>query len=387
MTPSHPLQPAVQERNEQAAGLLRDLFRLAGIEKKAEPEALVPLFDTLFRTTFRGFREILLLITVVKLGDPDYDPSTDFYSCSPRALYPAAIRPVLTELRIPRGLDGPLNVAKASQGINAEWATRRKPRQVAAAVLALLDHLATASPESRHHFAVLLCRRFLAVSAQVAALAVEDPPESNPILLFDLCEDMIRSVPSAGNTPQRIVGYLIDAHLRQTASGATVTGHLDSASTTSTTSKKPGDICEWSPDGKPLRVYEVTVKRFDEQRIEEAASSIAAWCREHGQAIDEVLVLCRSEDVPESIERQERSELLYGAVEHQGLRFVFADLTEWIAAAILRLSCDARVRFFEALHTYIAEPSTAIKVKERWRQLRTESAMDEPEEEEAVEPP
>ncbi|MBY0232453.1 MAG: hypothetical protein K2W96_24510 [Gemmataceae bacterium] len=367
-------QSQAEERNEQVASLLDELFAQAVDEKKADPETVAPHLDTLFTTTSRGFREVLLVILLAKLRDPAYDPATDYYACNPRALYEGPIRTALTARRIPRGLSGPLNVTKGARGITAEWAARRRPREAAEAVVAMVAHLTAATPEARREFGVFLCRRFLLAAAQVAALAVETPPESDPCLLFDLCEDVIRVAPFRGNTPQRIVGYLLEAHLRQTAAGSTVSGHLDDASATSTTSKKPGDICEWSAEGKPLRVYEVTVKRFDEQRIEEAAGSIAAWCRESVQAIDEVLVLCREEDVPEEIERSEKSGLLYGAAEHHGLRFVFADLMEWIAAALLRLSCEARLWFMEAWSAYVAEPSTALDLKERWKELRTEAA-------------
>jgi len=59
--------------------------------------------------------------------------------------------------------------------------------------------------------------------------------------------------------------------------GIKVTGYKDRASTTSTTSKKPGDLNEETREGLILKVYEVTVKPFDQQRIIESFEALKAY--------------------------------------------------------------------------------------------------------------
>lgn len=78
---------------------------------------------------------------------------------------------------------------------------------------------------------------------------------------------MIDGAPDSGNTPQRIFGFLLESYHTSIHTGIIVSGADDSASATSTTSKKPGDINEEGADGSIYRVYEVTVKPFDLSRI------------------------------------------------------------------------------------------------------------------------
>lgn len=75
-----------------------------------------------------------------------------------------------------------------------------------------------------------------------------------------------------------------------------MTGYEDSASTTSTTSKKPGDVNEELEDGTVLNVYEITVKKFDENRMRDSHDTVQIYNEEHETALDEIIVVCCRQD-------------------------------------------------------------------------------------------
>jgi len=358
-------------RNSEIARLLEDLFTQAA-EADAPDSPVGKDLDALFGFTERSFREILLVIALAKIHDAIYDPATDFYGCNPRSVYEQVIRPALTIRRIPRGQSGPLNIAKGAQGIDRTWAARRRPFAAAQAVLSLVEHLMPLPATDLRGFTIALLSRFLKAASAAASHDVVIDPESDPLALFDLCEALVRQAPDKGNTPQRVVGYLLEEGHAGEGSGVVVSGHADSASATSLTGKKPGDICERAGDGRLVRVYEVTVKPFGPQRMEEACDSLAAWSKDNSTPVPEVTVLCREEDAPGDILGPAEQGLLLGVAEMKGIRFVFADLFQWIAAEIVKLPPEGRKRFDRRLSGYIADPSTALDVKRLWRTLRDE---------------
>jgi hypothetical protein len=346
-----------------------------GRAARGEYQEVAPLkadLDYLFGITAFGFREILLVIVLAKLRDPAYDATTDFYACNPRAIYEGPIRKQLTDRKIPRMASGPLNIAKGSQGIHQAWAARRRPSGAGEAVLRLLAEINTAGAGALANLATWVHAKFLEPAMETASLTIEVPPESDPVLLAELCASLIDRAPDAGNTPQRIVGYLLEAYHEVAGTQVVVQGHLDRASTTNKTSKKPGDISEHAASGALLSVYEVTVKGFGGQRVQEAYDSIVAYGGE-GVAIPEVTVLCRPLDIHPDATTDSKSAMLLGAYEFNSLRFLFVDLWEWITAQLLRIPVNGRSRFYEKLNRYVADANVARKVKEVWRELRQTS--------------
>lgn len=363
----------VQARNDAIKNRMVELFSLAGKKQFKEVPDLKPDIELLFTTTDWGFREIILMIVLVKLWDKNYDAGVAFYACHPRPIYEKVIRPELNARHIPSRQSGPLNMAKAVQGIDEAWAA---PRQSAAkAVVRFIARINAFNLQGLTNFAVWVHAKFLEVASATAALTVVVPPESDPVVLAQLCRSLIEHVPDAGNTPQRIVGYLLEAYHEEAETGIMVKGHLDRASTTSTTSKKPGDISEYTGNDTLLAVYEVTVKGFTRQRVQEAYDAIVAVSPEGSLLIPAISVLCRPVDKhPDTISDIE-SAVFLGEYEHNSLRFFFIDLFEWINLQLLRLPVSGRTRFYQKLHEYIAHPNTAVKVKGHWREMRTASHL------------
>jgi hypothetical protein len=206
------------------------------------------------------------------------------------------------------------------------------------------------------------------VASRVQALAVNISPSADPFYLSTLCVELIKQVPDNGNTPQRIAGYLLLAHHASINSGIVVTGATDSASATSTTSKKPGDINEESADGTIYRVYEITVKTFNLHRIIDSYDCVSKYNADHADDIKEIIVICRKEDCPEGMIATNKG-MCMGKYEHQDTTYFFWDIYEWVTYTLQHMIPTAREHFYEMLNAYINEPNTHEAVKVKWAEL------------------
>ncbi len=320
-------------------------------------------------TTAWGFREILLVICIARLLDSAYSPTTSLYTCNPRALYEGPIRKELYEAGIPHRKSGPLNIAKATQGINHAWAAQRRPKNIAEAIVGLAEWIEKSDTEDLKNFAAALLAQLLIEAKRVAEYNITVKEEADIKHLEYLCWQLIDEVPDAGNTPQRIVGLLLVAYHEQILSESIADGYADRASTTSTTSKKPGDITEMDKLGNIIAVYEVTVKPFDEQRISDSAETILEYSKATSMDIPEIFVLCRDSDVHPSAIRNRSNSLHLATMLFRGLTYQFLNIYQWLTAALSRLSPKSRIRFYRDLNDYIADANTSEKVKSFWREL------------------
>lgn len=175
---------------------------------------------------------------------------------------------------------------------------------------------------------------------------------------------MIDESPDGGNTPQRIVGYLLENYHTNLQTGLSVQGHTDRASTTSTTSKKLGDVTEQLLDGVITTAYEVTIKGFGEQRVREAYEAAHSYTSQSNTNTQEIIILCRKQDVYPGLEAI--TSIYLGKLEYQDISFHYVDIYEWVAAQLLRMTRDARSMFFEQLQEYVADKNTSVKVKYTW---------------------
>ncbi|MFV9506294.1 MAG: hypothetical protein AB4911_17220 [Oscillochloridaceae bacterium umkhey_bin13] len=359
------------ERNATVVQLLNRLFDEISNENYIADSDIEQSIDILFRTTIWGFREVVLVVAIARLIEPSYCASEDFYACNPRTLFEKPIKQVLDSKGIPSRQSGPLNVAKGTPRLNTQWAAGRKPRFVAEEVVQLVAKIEQISPQDLENFTKLLLRRFIAEALQVRKSMLFVDPKSDLDLLFRLTKSFIENTPDQGNTPQRIIGYLLESYHDQLASNVTVHGHTDHASTTSTTSKKLGDITEES-NGVMLLVYEVTVKGFGEQRIREAYASILQYAANSGLEAKEIIVLCREQDVHPDVVPV--TSLYLGKLEYEGVVFYFLDIYEWIIAQLFRMSMASRRDFFDKLQSYVADKNTSEKLRYAWKAMFREDS-------------
>lgn len=364
---------SVENRNNKVKKILDDLHKKA-LDKKfrIDESEYKESLDKLFTTTTWGYREILLVVIVAMKIDSSYRASTELYECKPRAIFEGPIKDFLINNSIPHRQSGPLNIAKATQGLNETWATQRQPRDIAYEVVKLIKYIeekeATSSMLRIDNVGVSLLRRFLLASEKIKSLAVKINPNSNPEFLYNIICALITEVPDAGNTPQKIVAFLLKNYHSSRNTGIIVTGTDDRASVTSTTSKKPGDINEESADGYIYKVYEITVKPFDISRIHDSYNCVSIYNSKNSSNIHEIIVICRKSDCPTIIEKSNLHSY-FGNYFYKGLNYYYLDIFEWIAHIIHLLTDNGRLGFYNDLAEYIDNINTAEKVKECWKKL------------------
>lgn len=358
------MNPAL--RNARVRSELENIATQARSRHAKIPFSTQSNLNLVIASRTRGFREILLVILIARLLDPKYKASSSFYSCNPRALYEGPIRSFLEENAIPHHKSGPLNIAKAAAGINPQWAAQRTPKQDADATVSLVNTIEGSTQTEVRELAVATIAQLLREATRIQSLTVEVQPEKDPHRLYYLCSHLIADVPDSGNTPQRIIGLLLSTYHETLKTGIRVTGHQDRASTTSTTSKKPGDIIEEGNGEQVINVYEVTVKPFDQSRINESYETVRAYDTSHSVFIPEVIVICRSSDSHHGTSQADPAAGYLGRVDFQDLTYLFVEIQQWVMQQLLRMPPQARLTFHHRLHSYISEPNTAESVKKAW---------------------
>jgi hypothetical protein len=227
----------------------------------------------------------------------------------------------------------------------------------------IVEEIERMSPVQLKKFTIDLHARYLREATRIADLFIEAEPEADPEYLFSLCRHLIEEVPDAGNTPQRIIGLLLQEYHLAYDTGIELLGHEDRASVTSTTSKKPGDIIEFLPDGSIANCYEITVKPFNQSRVEESFDAIRQYSKQHNCEISEIIVICRKQDSHPKISQSTAERFHFGKIQYQNITYHFVDIFEWIFSQLLRMTSASRINFFKKLHQYINDPNTAEKVK------------------------
>lgn len=363
---------ATDERNQRVRQLLDSLYEKAKnagaeIDESAYKESIDKLFDT----TAWGFREILLVVVVGMQLDRAFQASTGLYDCNPRAIYEGPIKEFLIEKEIPHRKSGPLNVAKATVGLDMTWAAQRRPSDVAAEVVNIVNYmeeLPTSRDDRVSAVGTSLLRRLIAYSNHLESLSVNLEPSADPDFLYHLCYELITKAPDAGNTPQKIAAFLLKNYHQSMNTGIIVTGEEDRASVTSTTSKKPGDVNEESESGIIYKVYEVTVKHFDLARIRDSYDCVRIYNESNSVDIHEIIVICRPEDCPEGMKSSSLRSYL-GSYEYQNIIYYYWDIYEWISSTLQRMTEAARMGFYDNLNSYINDINTAENVKVLWSNL------------------
>ena len=356
-----------ETRSARISALMDDLFGYAVSSRPTLAPNVAAAVDEVFNTPVRGLREILLVITLARLLDPKYRASVNFYACNPRALFEGPIRTALENRKIPHGKSGPLNVAKAAEGINDQWSSRRRPREAARAVVSLVEHIESVTPSDLRDFAVVVHGRFLDEARRVEGLAIETEPMADVGFLFNLCLHLVVGAPDSGNTLQRLVGLLLTSYHDSLQTGILVAGAEDRASVTTTTSKKLGDLAETQLDGTVIRAYEVTTKPFNAARVAEAYDAVRDFDAMSHVLTDEIVVVCEAGQQPPNTMGGDSAPGYLGALKHHDLTFQFIDVRAWLISQLLRMPIDARLDFYAALASYVADPNTAARVKMVWR--------------------
>ena len=302
------------------------------------------------------------------LIDPELEASKNWYAFHPRGIYDKGpVKRFLMEHGIPHTKSGPLNITKAAN-INSAWAERRDSSDIANCVIDVVSYLESHNSISEiQEIGVSLIKKLLREAKRIQELSVEVKPSTDPDYISDLCIKLIDNVPDSGNTPQQIASKLLKYYHLSMHSEIRVTGGDDRASVTSTTSNKPGDVNEeWC--NRILKVYEITVKPFDEERIIDSYDCIEKFNQHSEQQIREVIVICRPKDCPNQI-RTSGLSLYLGSIDHQNVRYYFWNIYEWVASMLQKMPDEGKEFFLRSLNCYINDANTSEAVKIEWRKL------------------
>lgn len=358
------------DRNSKVTNILDTLYIQAkDVSLKIDETPYKDNLDLLFSTAVWGFREILLVVIIGMKLDPTYRSSVELYACKPRAIYEGPIKDFLIQHNIPHRKSGPLNIAKATIGLNESWAAQRKPMGIANAVLKIIHYIENDdSPKRTTDVGTSLMRRFIAETIRVERLNFSISPSSDPEFLYNLCYELITKVPDSGNTPQKIAALLLLNFHNGMNTGIIVTGSEDRASVTSTTSKKPGDVNEESITGTIYKVYEITVKKFDLARIRDSYDAVTKYNEVNATNLNEIVVICRVQDCPPEMKKS-KLKSYFGSLTHNEMIYYYWDIFEWVSDTLQRMTEVSRQSFYSDLNNYIRETNTAEAVKYYWREL------------------
>ena len=357
-----------EKRNTKVRRILEEFYTKAtDTDYSFDESQYLDKLNSLFTTAAWGYREILLVIIVGMKLDSNYKAATGFYGCNPRGIYETPIKEFLIDKNIPHRQSGPLNIAKATVGINEEWASQRRPKDVAKKVVEL-----TTSLENKEitidELAISLLRRLINEATEVEELSFSIEPNSDPDVLFSLCKELIIKAPDAGNTPQKIGAFVLKNYHLSMNTGIIVTGEQDRASVTSTTSKKPGDINEENANGEIYKVYEITVKHFDLARIRDSYATVTQYNTNNSESVTEIIVICRKEDCPQEMNLSGLHSYL-GNVHYKDMIYYYWDIFEWISGILQKMPSDGRIAFYNDLNDYISDINTSMQVKKLWFKL------------------
>ena len=363
-------QEKTSVRNDKVTNYLNHLFKLANDPNYSyDNSSYIDMLTDIFNSKTKSFREIVLVSLIGRKLDKNFRAHTNFYSCKPRAIFEIATKNFCLHHGFPHTKSGPLNIAKASD-INEAWAKQRSPRDDANKVVTLIKQIDSGSNRVRENIGVDLMKKYINAATEIKHLAVDIQPSCDPVYLSLLCKKMIDHAPDSGNTPQKIIGYLLSAHYSSIKSEIVLSGIEDSAMTSSTTSNKPGDINEELMDGTILRVYEITVKKFDLPRIIDSYDCVKEYNENFNKKIKEIIVLCRKRDCPSNIKKTDNS-LFIGTYEYQDVIYYYWDIYEWISYYLVRMIPSARELFYNQFNKYVNDINTHEKVKLIWNKLHT----------------
>lgn len=316
------------------------------------------LLTDLIEVNAKGFRGVVVTAIVGMQINPKYDPLNNFYACNPRSIFEEGIWYALTENAIPCGKSDPLNVAKNINQLDEAWATGRRPQKAAMAAVLFLRLVVQSKGKRREQLIDYFFYRLLCY-AQSLGNYILASAESTGASNRQLAEKLVRfslDFPESGNVPQYLIAKLIEGIF--SSSDIEVCGGDESVFGTNTTSKKPADI--WTElEGRPLNLYEITVKKVNLKRLDDCIDALRSL-----NSLDmPVTFICR---IPEDTSELNLSN---GVLSYKGKIFDFIDIREFVISASALLKPEQLAEVINTLENYISDINISLKTKEGWNSV------------------
>lgn len=315
--------------------------------------------------TALGFRGLVLTAIVGKYLNSDYDFLNNFYGCKPRSIFEKGIFEALRELKIPCGKSDPLNVAKGISVLNDDWAKGRKPKKSGEAVVNYLRLLNDNFKDDNNYsflvdFFMFRLKELGDIHANSVVTIVANNKESQQELAIKLWS-FISTAVEGGTVPQFFIGTLLEAIYLNDPT-VVIEGTRESVSSTSTTSKKPGDLTVVKND-RVSHIYEVTLKIVDNKRLSDSYDVLV----EQGHIDTPITFLCRiSEDTQSLSDITYSPKKVSAFAKEQSHTFNFVDIESFICSQINILDDEQIDYLLLELSEFISEYDRPLKTKEIW---------------------
>jgi hypothetical protein len=323
-------------------------------------DKLQEVLTNLIEGKVAGFRGIVATAIVGMEIDATYDPINNFYGCNPRSIFEQGIVRAFRN-RIPSGKSDPLNVAKNVNILDDGWIKGKRPEKSARAAVNYLIEITKSHGNRRRLLIELFYYRLVKYANSISSINIVVP--KNEVIsnqeFATICCKLINEYPESGTIPQFIVFKLLESLFEN--SDVKVEGGLESVFGTNTTSKKPADI--WlEKDGKPINLFEITVKKVDYKRLNDCFDSLAAMNILHLP----VQFICR---LP--IDVYGIRPLINGGKTSQGKIFEFSDIYEFVRSLCAILSLYQIEKIIVDIQLFMEEINRPVKTKEGWNTILT----------------
>jgi hypothetical protein len=358
-----------QERNFKVSNIVNSLINGDKGKILIDVPGLVEDIDLVFSCEKRSFREVVFTITIARIIDKEYKSTIDLYYCNPRSIYEQGIKPILEINNIPCTQSGPLNITKATKSISLDWAAMKSPKDIGLATYRIAKIIDSLDFKDLKNIAEYMGYLFKEDSELVQSLVIEQDAISDVFNLLNISNKLISEAVDGGNTAQRVVGILLNINKKMFKQEVNILGAEDSASTTNLTSKKIGDISICNNEKQFISIYEITLKKFNDQRISECSKSIVSRLGIKNSMGIEVTVLCRVSDIPDTYIVDKNSLVIGQHVDKYGIVYNFINIFEWMSLKILDLNNKYRGEYFNNIQDYVNMKNTSIKVKSKWKEL------------------
>lgn len=353
----------IEERNQKVAyWLSAKLTRAKSLaesdfKKLKDASAVSEVLSDLIETNAKGFRGVVLTSLAGHHVDSNFSPLSDFYACNPRSIFEHAIWYVLTEHNIPCGKSDPLNVAKNINALDENWAKDRRPEKSAMAAVRFLQlFFREKDANQKALLEDLFFYKLVKYAEGIASIEIvgADTSSVSRQWLADSLVQFSLNAPESGATPQLLIASVMKELFSR--SDLSVCGGDESVFGTNTTSKKPADI--WIEDeGNVALLYEVTLKKVDQKRLEDLIESTRTM------QLDAIPItfICR---IPEDVSTL--GSIKSNTLEYRGRRIEFVDYASFVRSSFSVIGTDSAERIHDAVHDFVELVTTSVPTKNMW---------------------
>lgn len=351
-------------RNERAKQYVIDKIKFVSqlsdnyFEDLPDYVCLTAMLNDLIYVDAKGFRGIVATAITGKHLNPDYDPLNNFYACNPRSIFEQGIFYAFENI-IPCGKSDPLNVAKNVNELNESWIQGKRPLKAAQAAVDYLRKIESSQGAEQeklidYFFYVLL--KYANSVKKFETYTFSYQGTSNQLIASKLI-DFTLSYPESGTTPQIVIFHLLNELYLN--SSVKICGGKESVFGTNTTSKKPADL--WiSSEGNIINLFEITVKRIDYKRLDDAILSL----NEIGLVDKPLQFICR---LPTDIATLKGIE--YNSVVYKGKSFDFLDISSFIRTISCLITPCQLNNIVKEMQNFVAKIDRKLSTKIGWNKI------------------